>query len=623
MRLIRLVLTALAAVLFLPYTAAPAGAQGSVAVAPVVPGTPRILFAGRPLPVPSPDLAPYRDPRDRALCVAPESLVLVGVQCVLDIMADTASLSTAEGGRTTVRTRRAPNGRDFVPLVEAMEDLGAKCQWDPATNTEHVRAILTEVAMLGGQLRIKATLPITATVVNRRSPAQVIVDVSGAELGRVARVIPLGLPNVSQIRTGQFDGNTARIVLDLKEAAGLAAPLTQPATLLALNPLPTQPPPIVIQIPPQAPSDPPRPPATPVPPRTAPTIISGITFRHVNDRQAQIVISAGRAPGVRSNLTRDRLTLDLLNARLGDNAAAGLAAAGHPLLRAASAFALASGGARLAVELTRVVSFSVSPQGRAGDLVLDIALPRSAGGRLAGKLVVVDPGHGDHDPGARGVNGSYEKNVNLAIGRALRDRLREAGANVIMTRSDDTFISLGERSRIANRAGADFFISVHGDSSRNRATAGSTVYYHKRIGAGRALAQTIAERFADMGGIPTKGVRSDSVLYSSGLAVLRNARMVAVLVECGYMSNPGDCGRLTSPAMQGRVATAIADGLRDYIEGNPDGDTRNVNPRAGGAAQESTPPFDPGPGAAAPGPTEQPGDNPPSDSAFQSFAPPE
>jgi N-acetylmuramoyl-L-alanine amidase len=77
---------------------------------------------------------------------------------------------------------------------------------------------------------------------------------------------------------------------------------------------------------------------------------------------------------------------------------------------------------------------------------------------------VVDAGHGGSDSGALGVGGFREKNVTLAIASALRDKLQQAGANVIMTRSNDVFIPLDERPGIANRAGADFFIAVHADS---------------------------------------------------------------------------------------------------------------------------------------------------------------
>lgn len=551
----------------------------SVAVLPAVPGAPRIVFAGRPLPITDPALAPYRDPTDNVVCVAPESLAPLAIAHTVDTKNQTVQLIGPEHQNKTLRQRLSAGGRTFVPLVEAMEAMGGKCQWDAATNIVYIRALLTSVELLGGQLRIKATLPVAATVVNRKKPAQVIVDVLGAEVGKLPRKLSLHAPNLDGARTGQFTNDTARVVLDLNTAGAYAPPPPQPSTLLILNPLPTATtaPPIVIQIPADSSF-----PGTSVPPafpsKLVPATVNAITLRRLDDKRAQIVVSADRAPEVRAALTQNRLTLDLLGTVLAGEVASKLGDLRHPLLQAVQVVAHGADTSRLIVDLTRVVAYSISPVASPAGLVIELALPRSAGGKLKGKLVVVDAGHGDQDGGALGVNRAREKNVNLAIALELRNQLREAGANVLMTRSDDTFVPLLERSLRANQARADFFISVHADSVRNRSVAGSTVYYHKQIGSCRALAQTIAERFAAMGGIGTKGIRSDRVLYTNGLSVLRNAQMVSVLVECGYMTNSGDAARLVQPAMQRKIAGAIADGLRDYIEGHPGQNTKNVNP---------------------------------------------
>ncbi len=616
MRFIHLVLFAAAAALVSPAVAGPLpAARGGVAVAPVIPGVPRIFFAGRPLPVPDSALTPYRDPSDNALCAAPESLTSLGVSCIVDGRAQTASLTGPEGKSTTVRARKAPNGRVFVPVIEVMEALGGKCEWQPSTNTVHIRATLTSVEMLGGQLRIKATLPVTATVVNRKDPAQIIVDVAGAEIGKLPRKVPLFESGIVA-RTGQFKEDTARIVLDLKEPSALAPASQQPSTLLILNPVPTSAAPrapIVIKIPPDpAPAVTPAP-KPPAPPAFSPTVVSAISFRPVSDKQAQILVSAGRAPQVRSTLVPGQLILEMPNARLDPDAEKALDDIKHPLVHAVQVVAAGENTARVIVDLNRVVAYSISPGTRPAGLVIDLSLPRGAGGKLAGKLIVVDPGHGGSDPGAYGVGGRREKNVNLAVGLALRDKLRDAGANVVVTRSDDVFIALSERARIANRAGADFFISVHSDSAgRNRSIHGSTVYHHKQVPSCRALAHCIAQRLGAMGGISTKGVRSDQVIApKSGFAVLRHTRMVGVLVECGYMTNPGDEARLVQPAMQRRIAQAVVDGLRDYIEGNPDQSTKDIKP--GLSAEDAQFPgapvagsLDPGVGESAAAPGELP-----------------
>jgi N-acetylmuramoyl-L-alanine amidase len=555
------------------------------------------------MPVTSPVLAPYRDPADFALCVAPESLAPLNITYLTDNRNGRVRLTGPNGDETTARLRTGPYGRSFIPLIEVIEALGGKCEWVPATNTVHVRAVLTSVDLLAGQLRVKTTLPVTATLTHNRNTNQVIVDLAGTERGALPRLLPLTAPNLLAARTGQFDSDTTRVVLDMKEPATFALLDAKPTTQLVLNPVPTKKlPSIVIKIPPDPPGIGTTPPAMkPRPAPPPPAVVNDVTFRRVSDGRAQIVISTRGTPSVRPATLNDlRLTLELANATLGDRVASTLEGARqHPLLRAVRVTAPRANAARLVIDLARVVAYTVSPG--PGGLVVDLTLPRNAGGRLAGKLVVVDAGHGGSDSGALGVGGFREKNVTLAIASALRDKLQQAGANVIMTRSNDVFIPLDERPGIANRAGADFFIAVHADSAaRNRSVNGSTVYYHMQIPSSRALALSIAERFEDMGAIRSKGIRSDSVIYPrSGFAVLRGARMVAVLVECGFMTNAGDMAQLVQTATQNRIAEAIAGGLRDYIEGNPRMDTRNINPAAGEEALEVTPdPFGPEPGGA-------------------------
>ena len=261
--------------------------------------------------------------------------------------------------------------------------------------------------------------------------------------------------------------------------------------------------------------------------------------------------------------------------------AADLSAFDHPFLRAVHLVANGKLAAQLVVDLTRSVVFTVRPSDK-GPVELDLSLPRGAAGKLAGKTIVVDAGHGGHDSGARGVNGTSEKNVTLQVARAFADELRDAGANVIMTRSSDYFIPVDDRPEIANRAGADFFVAIHADSGdSNHSIQGSTVYYHFNQPTGRALAQSIAARLAQTGDIPSRGIGSDGIRFpGQGFGVLRYSRMVAVLCECGYMSNGVDVRKLNTPAVQRKIAQSIVAGLRDYIEANPNLDTRSVNARA-------------------------------------------
>lgn len=94
------------------------------------------------------------------------------------------------------------------------------------------------------------------------------------------------------------------------------------------------------------------------------------------------------------------------------------------------------------------------------------------------RRIVVDPGHGGHDSGAIGPNGIMEKDVVLAIGLKLRELLKqELGLDVVMTRSSDVFIPLEERTAIANKVGADLFVSIHANAASNRTASGIETYY--------------------------------------------------------------------------------------------------------------------------------------------------
>ncbi len=571
--------------------------------------SPRILFGGMALVAPSPELAPFRG-EDGKIYVAPEMLAPLGVTFMVDEAQGKVFLAGSEGGVSTTVDFRFRPGSDknqtvsiFVPAQSAMEALGARCVWNADTNTLAIYSVLTDVQMLAGQLRVKATLPVLPSQIrSSEKPGMIILDFPGAVIEGQPRPLDLKAPGIAAARIGQFSKDTARIVLEM--AGG--APATRyyvlggrPASQVVLNPAP---PSITISnnnasgtmTARTGPAPKAAKPVTKVAKNNVPpTIIRGVTFRRVSDTQAQIVVAAGRAPAVRADLSKGRLTLDIVNATLSATAGNTLGAAKHPFLRGISVLPRGSAAAQLVVDLTRTVTYAVrlSPT---GGFVLDLLMPKSAGGRMAGKLVVIDPGHGGSDSGARGADGSAEKNVTLAISIKLADKLRDMGANVIMTRGNDSFVDVSERPRIANRAGADFFVSVHADSGdRNRSVNGSTVYYHMQVGSCRALAQSIVDQLADMGGIRTKGTHSDGRQwggrFENGYGVLRGAQMVSVLCETGYMSNPGDVNKLNNSAMQNKIADSIANGLKNYVEGNPNFDTRNIQPQDVGVLAPLTP----------------------------------
>ena len=178
---------------------------------------------------------------------------------------------------------------------------------------------------------------------------------------------------------------------------------------------------------------------------------------------------------------------------------------------------------------------------------------------LSGKVVVIDAGHGGKDPGAISSAGYEEKSVNLDVAMQIAQILRDRGIRVITTRSNDTFIELEERAYIANRNGADVFISIHADSSETSSKNGFTVYVARSCSsAATNLANSINNRMIQTG-TSSNGVRQ------ADYRVLTHTRCPAVLVEIGYLSNYWEAKQLKNIDTQRRLAKAIADGLTDYF----------------------------------------------------------
>jgi N-acetylmuramoyl-L-alanine amidase len=214
------------------------------------------------------------------------------------------------------------------------------------------------------------------------------------------------------------------------------------------------------------------------------------------------------------------------------------------------------------------------------------------------KVIVIDAGHGGHDPGARG-RAVNEKDVNLASALALKTRLERGGRyKVVLTRDDDSYVPLEERVRIAQRANADLFISLHSDSGPDPTTRGASVYTLSDKASNRAtrfvsrddwymkasltrdlgvsdilfdltqrntknrsagFAQTLVSHIDDKSQMLRRSQRD------AGFMVLLAPDVPAVLLEMGFVSNPDDEALLRDPAQQRRLMGAVADAIDDHF----------------------------------------------------------
>lgn len=217
--------------------------------------------------------------------------------------------------------------------------------------------------------------------------------------------------------------------------------------------------------------------------------------------------------------------------------------------------------------------------------------------------IVIDPGHGGHDTGTIGPNGLEEKDlvldVSKRLGRLLETRL---GAGVVYTRTDDTFIPLEERTAIANREGADLFISIHANSSSDPDARGVETYYlnftssrdalevaarenavsEKSVHELQDLVKTIAlkekieesrEFATDVESSLHKGLAvknpgiRDRGVKKAPFIVLIGANMPSILAEISFVSNPGDERRLETPEFRQRIAESLYRGIAKYVNG--------------------------------------------------------
>ena len=218
-------------------------------------------------------------------------------------------------------------------------------------------------------------------------------------------------------------------------------------------------------------------------------------------------------------------------------------------------------------------------------------------------LVVIDPGHGGHDPGA-GQGAIREKDVTLAIANAIKDELQGfGGIRVALTREDDSYLLLAERSAIARRLRADLFLSIHADSAENETARGASVYVLSEKGSSQAAARIAKrENSSDaVNGVPLDNQNDDvnailldlsqtgaqtgssqmarlllrelegsaplhsETIQSAAFAVLKAPDVPSVLFETGYISNAGDAAYLSSAAGRKDISEAAAQAVRAFF----------------------------------------------------------
>ena len=190
---------------------------------------------------------------------------------------------------------------------------------------------------------------------------------------------------------------------------------------------------------------------------------------------------------------------------------------------------------------------------------------------LCGKVIIVDPGHGGFDPGKPGIHGEDEKHINLKIALLLKAYLENSGADVVMTRMTDDDVDgmdgvkhkskdMVERKKLSE--GGDILVSIHQNSFTQSSVHGAQTFYNGKSEKGKKLAETIQSAIK----LYTDETNRRQAKSNTNYYVLKATQITAVIVECGFLTNPEEEKKLNSEAYQDKMAYGIYQGIIKYFE---------------------------------------------------------
>ena len=197
---------------------------------------------------------------------------------------------------------------------------------------------------------------------------------------------------------------------------------------------------------------------------------------------------------------------------------------------------------------------------------------------VAGKVIVIDPGHGGVDPGAVGPTKVLEKDINLAVAKKLKEYIVQGGGKAIMLREEDKDLSspetggllarkredLAKRIAITEEAKSNLYISIHTNSFPGKKLTGAQTFYHAKSEEGRALAKAVQSQLVAEFPENKRVAKSNQDFF-----VLKKNSIPAITVEVGFISTPSEEEKLQQPDYQAKLAWSIYRGLAQYLTGKP------------------------------------------------------
>jgi N-acetylmuramoyl-L-alanine amidase len=438
--------------------------------------------------------------------------------------------------------------------------LGCAVRWDEGSRTVFLHPWVRKFSLQAMPDRYRLTVgaegPISYRTGQLEGPPRLYLDLLNVDLADIPSEVEVKGSYLRRARIEQNslapapEGDVTRVVVELAEWRPYRVRASEDRCRVEVEfPLPE-----AIELPPEAP----------------PVVLSGMSFRRASPRLAEVKVGvAGTAfctseereepPAVVVDFANadNRMTASTLE--VGDKVVLGASvgpAPGKP------------GTQRLTIRLGERVGHSVvSEEGRVRVLLGRV--------ELAGVRVVVDAGHGGHDPGAIGRSGLEEKEVNLDIARRVQRRLQAMGAEVMMTRMDDRPLrpwrrgnreehrqELLARCAVANEGEAHLFVSIHANAreANPMAVRGTETYYRKSDS--ESFAGVMQKELVGAVGLPDGGVK----YHPKPIVVLCQTNMPAVLVEVGYLSHPEDEAAIATAEVRERAAEGIANGVKRYVE---------------------------------------------------------
>jgi len=494
----------------------------------------------------------------------------------VEIQGDLASVKLY--GKSVKAYVRKLDKQSYLPLRAVISSVGGATEWNSERTKLHIFSFVRRIRVERSSVSVECTLPAKARAFSLKNPHRVVVDFQNT------RIDPKKPPEViGSIRYGQFNPHTLRVVAEVDAPPSSIQVFSQRESTSVqwkeskvVNSTPNPERSRNVNDPAKSnekiQSDEKRVDEKRSDEKVEKVLLKIPIIESNSDDEFQIRLPYEGEMLVQPRVIREKPNVYRIEIRNGEWSEEIPKVSLRSGILSRAEFKNSNGLQVMTFELARPMTYTLSS--RPGEVALRFVPPKNSAGSLSEKLVVVDPGHGGQDTGARYVSREEtlnEKEFNLEIAKLLTERLIQEGCAIILTRDDDYFVELYTRPAIANSNSAHFFISIHINSNTvANSRSGATTYYHRADPDSKLFAECIQSQIVASTGLPDLGAVSDTKVYPNGFAVLRHLETPGVLVEVAYINNDSDRELLKQREFRAKVAEGIVNGLRLYL-----GETKN------------------------------------------------